>query len=171
MGMLALAACSSGGSSGSTPPPATGTAGSSTTTVTIGNASGQTGVLATAAGRTLYTSDQEDGTVICRSSACTAIWLPLTVGAGQSPVAPSQLTGKLSTVMRPDGTTQVALDGKPLYTFSFDRAAGQDNGDGQKDSFDGTNFTWHVARANSAGSAPSATAPSASSGGGGYGYP
>lgn len=140
--------------------------------VTIGTASGQAGVLTTPAGRTLYTSEQEDRTVLCKSSACTAVWLPLTVSDGKTPTGPSQLTGKLATMMRPDGKTQVTLDDKPLYTFSFDMGAGQANGDGQKDSFDGVSFTWHAARAAGAASAPSATAASPSSGGGGgYSYP
>jgi predicted lipoprotein with Yx(FWY)xxD motif len=169
-GMFALAACGGGGSSGSAPSAGTGTGGSAGTTVTIGTASGQAGVLTTPAGRTLYTSEQEDRTVLCKTSACTAVWLPLTVSSGQAPVGPSQLTGKLGTMMRSDGTTQVTLDGKPLYTFSFDQASGQAKGDGAKDSFDGTNFTWHVARAAGTASAPSATAATPSSGGG-YSYP
>lgn len=173
VGMLALAACGGGGgSSGSAPSAAAGPAGSGAMTVTISTAAGQSGVLASAAGRTLYTSDQESGAVLCKSSACTAVWLPLTVSDGKTPTGPSQLTGKLATMMRPDGKTQVTLDDKPLYTFSFDMGAGQANGDGQKDSFDGVSFTWHAARAAGAASAPSATAASPSSGGGGgYSYP
>jgi predicted lipoprotein with Yx(FWY)xxD motif len=170
VGMFALAACGGGGSSGSAPP-AAGSPGSSGTTVTIGTASGQNGLLATADGRTLYSSDQESGTVLCKSGACTAIWVPLTVSDGQTPVGPSQLAGTLGTMMRPDGRTQVTLDGKPLYTFSIDRTAGEVKGDGQKDSFNGVDFTWHAARATGAASAPSATGVTPSSGGGGYSYP
>lgn len=175
---LALAGCSSsGGSGGGTQPGGptsqSGSAGSAGTTVTVRDASGHTGVLATAAGRTLYDSDQEHDAVLCKSGACTAIWLPLTVPAGQTPTGPSKLAGRLSTIMRPDGKTQVALDGKPLYMFSFDHGSGQVGGDGQKDSFDGTNFTWHVATAAAGGApAPSSSAPSApasSSNSGGYG--
>jgi predicted lipoprotein with Yx(FWY)xxD motif len=145
--------------------------------VTVRDEGGHLGVLATADGRTLYESEQENGTVLCKSSACTAIWVPLTVAAGQKPTAPGQVTGMLSTVMRPDGTAQVALDGKPLYTFSIDQGAGQLKGDGQRDSFDGTDFTWHLATATGGSApAPSAPAPSApassapASSGGGYTY-
>lgn len=172
IGVLALAGC--GGSGGGTSSNgAAGSAGSAgTTTVTVRDASGHGGVLATAAGRTLYASDQEAGKVLCKSSACTAIWMPLTVAAGQTPSGPSQLTGKLSTVQRPDGKAQVALDGKPLYRFSFDHSPGQVAGDGQKDSFDGTDFTWHTATVSAgapATSAPASSAPSSSTSGG-YNY-
>jgi len=172
IGMLVLAGCSSsgggGGSAGSTPSAGKGTAGASQTTVMIRHVSGMS-VLTNSAGRTLYESDQENGSVLCKSSACTAIWLPLTVAAGQTPTGPSRLTGTLSTMPGAGGKTQVALDGKPLYTFSFDHGAGQIGGNGQKDSFSDGSFTWHAALAGG-GSAPSTTptttAPSSSSGGG-----
>lgn len=145
---------------------------SSGDTVTVRDASGRSGVLATADGRTLYFSDEEDGTVLCKSSACLAIWTPLTVDSGQTPTGPGQLDGKLSTVKRPDGSRQVAFDDRPLYTFSFDHGAGQVGGDGQQDSFDGTDFTWRVATvAGAAAPAPTAMPSTpAPSGYGGYNY-
>lgn len=172
--VLILTGCGGNGSAGSyssssgTGSTGTSSTGTSDTTVAVHDVSGHTGVLATKDGRTLYVSDQEDGTVLCKSSACTAIWLPLTVGAGQKPTGPSGLDGTLSTVKRPDGKAQVALDGKPLYTFSFDHGSGETGGDGQKDSFDGTAFTWQLATAGGTSEkAPSNPAPSTV---GGYGY-
>jgi predicted lipoprotein with Yx(FWY)xxD motif len=143
-------------------------------TVTIHDASGHD-VLANADGRTLYMSDQEHGKVLCKSSACVAIWTPLTVSSGQTPTGPAQLNGKLTTMMRPDGKNQVALNGRPLYTFSFDHGTGQVAGDGEKDSFDGTHFTWHAATASGGGGGGGAPAPApspspSSSGNGGYNY-
>jgi predicted lipoprotein with Yx(FWY)xxD motif len=166
IGALALAGCSSsgsgGGTGGGTQSAGANPPGSASMTVTVRDASGHKGVLATADGHTLYESDQENGKVLCKSSECTAIWLPLTVSAGQTPSGPSGLSGTLSTIMRPDGKTQVALDSKPLYTFSFDHGAGKADGDGEQDSFDGTHFTWQVATATGVGApAPSAPAPSA----------
>ena len=58
--------------------------------------------------------------------------------------ARGRLAHDLGTIKRPDGSTQVVLDGRPLYTFSFDHGAGQVGGDGQTDSFDGTEL--HLAR-------------------------
>jgi predicted lipoprotein with Yx(FWY)xxD motif len=168
LGVLVLAGCGSSGSGGGGNHATTGSggnqaaAGSGGTTLTVRSEAGRSGVLATADGRTLYESTQEHRTVLCKSSACTTIGVPLTVAAGQTPTAPSQVSGTLGTIMRPDGMAQVALDGKPLYTFSVDQGAGQVKGDGVHDSFDGTDFTWQVATATGgAAPAPSVPAPSA----------
>jgi predicted lipoprotein with Yx(FWY)xxD motif len=42
----------------------------------------------------------------------------------------SGVTGKLSTITRPDGTTQATYDGHPLYTYAGDSAPGQAKGNG-----------------------------------------
>jgi predicted lipoprotein with Yx(FWY)xxD motif len=169
-GALALAACSSsghsnsaGGAGGASSSSATGAAGA---VIQVHN-----GVLTNAQGRTLYVTEQEHGAVLCKSSACVSIWIPMTVSAGSTPTGPAQVAGKLTTIKRPDGSMQVALSGKPLYTFSFDHASGQMNGQNQHDSFDGTHFSWHAATVTgTAPAAGSSTASSSSSGGGGYGY-
>lgn len=163
---LALAGCSSGISGNASQSNGAAAGGSSGTTVSVTDASGLSGVLATAAKRTLYVSDQEHGAVLCKSSNCTAIWMPLTVSSGKTVTGPAQVKGKLGTVMRPDGKTQVTFDGKPLYTFSFDHQAGEVTGNGQSDSFDGTKFTWHTATVGARTGAPSSPRPSD---GGGYG--
>jgi predicted lipoprotein with Yx(FWY)xxD motif len=161
-GLLALSACSGNGSTASAA--GTGSAGSSGTV----QVAKRGGTLQNAAGRTLYVSDLERHKVLCTSGACTAIWSPLTVTGRHRPTGPGKVGQELSTLKRPDGTSQVTYDGRPLYTFSFDHGAGQVNGDGATDSFDGHDFTWHAARASaSAGGGPSA--PSSSSRGG-YGY-
>ncbi|HEX5496047.1 MAG TPA: hypothetical protein VFX70_15870 [Mycobacteriales bacterium] len=122
-------------------------------------------VLVDSSGKALYTPDQEaNGTIKCVND-CTGIWPPLTVPDGQTPTASSGVTGTLGTVKRPDGSTQVTLDGKPLYRFSIDKAAGQVNGQGTQDAFGGTSFSWQVVTASGA-AAPAPTA----TGGGGYTY-
>jgi predicted lipoprotein with Yx(FWY)xxD motif len=169
IGVLALAGCGSGGSSTT----ASGSGQGSGKVVTVSDASGRS-VLVDAQGKALYVSDEErGGRVLCTSGACGAIWTPLTVAGKSSLTAPPPLAKKLGTVSRPDGRTQVTLDGRPLYTFSFDHSAGQVNGDGTRDSFDGTDFTWHVATPSGhVGAAPSSpSAPSSSPyGNGGYNY-
>lgn len=169
IGTLALAGCGSQGSSQSAT--TSGTAQDGTTVVTVSDASGRS-VLVTSDGRALYFSDEEKGQVLCRSGACEAIWTPLTVAGKNDVTAPPPLARRIGTLARPDGSTQVTLAGRPLYTFSFDHGAGQVNGDGEQDSFDGTDFTWHVATPS--GHAAPAAAPSSSpatpSDNGGYRY-
>lgn len=165
IGVLALAGCGSNGGSSSA------TSGGQDTgqVVTVSNATGHS-VLVDAEGKALYLSDEEkNGKVLCTSGACNAIWTPLTVTTKGGLTAPPPLAKKLGTVSRPDGSMQVTLNGQPLYTFSFDHSAGEVNGDGTQDSFDGTNFTWHVATP-SGQVAPSSPSSSASPYTKGYGY-
>jgi hypothetical protein len=89
------------------------------------------------------------------------------VAGGTEPSGPADLGAELGTLARPDGTRQVTLDGRPLYTFSLDNGPGDTHGDGQQDDFDGTHFTWH--RATPAGAASSSPS-SGDSSGGVYGY-
>ena len=79
---------------------------------------------------------------------------PATAGSG--------VTGTLGTITRPDGSTQAAYDGHPLYTYAGDSAPGQAKGNGLNVS----GGVWHEVTV-SGGAAP-ASSPSASSGG--YGY-
>jgi predicted lipoprotein with Yx(FWY)xxD motif len=166
IGVLTLAGCSNGSGHASTAADTSGTPG---TTVTIEHAGGGQ-VLAAPDGRTLYVSDQEKGKVLCVSSSCQAIWTPLTLTSGDRVTAPHGLQGQLGTIKRADGTSQVALDGRPLYTFSLDHSSGQANGDGASDSFDGVDFTWHSATATGSAPAPTKSASSSAGGHGGYGY-
>lgn len=141
-----------------------GTAGGSGQTVQVTTVAGKSDVLTDSTGHTLYVNDQESGgKTLCTTGDCTAIWVPVMVSG--TPTGPSSVSGKLGTVTR-DGKTQVSLDGKPLYTFSFDHAAGQATGDGKQDAFGGTSFTWHVALANGM----SSSTPSSSSSYSGSGY-
>src|SRR4051812_32893153 len=132
VGLLVLAGCGSSDSSSSATGASDGTAG---TTVTARDAGGMS-ALAPSSGRTLYSSDQEAHKVLCKSQACQAIWVPLTVSPGSKPTAPGTVAGQLTTIRRPDGAAQVAFDGRPLYTFSFDNSSGEVNGNGKSDTFD-----------------------------------
>lgn len=105
--------------------------------------------LVDADGNTLYTNEAEaDGTVRCVDS-CAGFWPPLTIEGDVPDVA--DVTG-LGLVERPDGSSQLALDGVPLYTFSLDEGPGSAEGEGFTDEFQGTEFVWHVAAVD--GSAP-----------------
>jgi predicted lipoprotein with Yx(FWY)xxD motif len=131
---LAIAACGdSSDSSGS----------NDSATVSVKQVDGVGAVLVNDRGHALYTPDQEaNGTIRCKGS-CTRFWVPLKPGAA-TPTAGSDVSGKLATIRRPDGGSQVTYAGKPLYTFSRDPGPGKVTGDGFRDSFRGTSFTWHA---------------------------
>jgi predicted lipoprotein with Yx(FWY)xxD motif len=127
-------------------------------------------------GLTLYTLSSETSTGSVCTGGCLANWPALVVAPGGSVSGPAGATGTFSTFTRADnGSTQVALNGHPLYYFAGDSAAGQTNGEGIK-AFGGT---WHVAAVAlaAATSSPSpaasatsaATPPPTSTGGNGSG--
>ena len=120
-------AASASASAAAASPPAAG--GPVIMTATVG--SNGTLVVASSNGMTLYTFDKDvanGGTSAC-TGGCIAKWPALTVPAGSTPTAASGITGKLGTITRTDdGTLQVTYNGKPLYFFSGDKAAGDSNG-------------------------------------------
>ena len=158
---VALAAgCGSMSAAGSN-----GGAGAANTTVQTANSSKLgTSVLVNHKGMTLYTlSAERGGRFICTTSSmipggsasCLSLWHPLTVAKGSTPTGAAQL----GTITRPDnGATQVTWHGRPLYTFTGDKAPGDASGNGFKDV-----GVWKAATLGSSSS-------SSSSGGGGYGY-
>jgi predicted lipoprotein with Yx(FWY)xxD motif len=123
-------------------------------------------VLVSQTGMTLYSPKQEaDGHISC-TAACTHFWQPVLSSEGaNAPTKAQGVDGKLTIVERPDGTKQVAYEGKPLYTFIEDGGPGQTKGNGFQDSFGGQRFSWRVV---SVGQAPSAKG-SGSQQQGGYG--
>ena len=145
-------------------PAAHATSSSGTTVKTAPSSVGT--ILVDSRGMTLYhLSAEQNGRFICTNSACTGIWHPLTVSAGATPGGVSSL----STIKRPDGTTQVTYKGDPLYTFAQDQQPGEAKGEGIKDV-----GTWTVVTVGSA-PAPAATSTGqseepSSAGGDRYGY-
>ena len=141
-------------------------AGSSAVVKTASNSSVGGTILVDAQGMTLYRlSGEQNGKFICTSSACVAVWHPLTVGAGNTPTGVSSL----ATVKRPDGSVQVTYKGTPLYTFGQDQSPGQANGQGVKDV--GTWRAVTVSGESGAESTPSSPKSAPSGGeGGGHGY-
>jgi predicted lipoprotein with Yx(FWY)xxD motif len=129
-------------------------------TVSLAKVSGVGQVLVDSKGFALYSPKQDSSAMIRCTGSCTAIWVPLTVSG--KPTADSSVAGKIGTVMRPDGKTQVTFDGKPLYTFVEDNSPKTVNGNGASDQFGGEHFNWKVVSVGK-------TTPS-SSGGGSGGY-
>lgn len=151
------ASSGTGGNSGTQGNPAAAKAAVSARQVT-----GVGTVLVNSSGMTIYTPKmpaETDGSIKCTGS-CLSFWLPVTASSA-SPAA-SGLPGNLGTIHRPDGTTQLTYNGRPLYTFRLDTAAGQDHGNNFHDSFGGTNFTWQVVTASGKPAGAGAPAPSPS---------
>jgi predicted lipoprotein with Yx(FWY)xxD motif len=118
-----------------------------------------TKVLTNSGGFTLYWFVPDTSTTSKCTGSCATYWPPVKGPA----TAGSGVTGTLSTITRPDGTTQATYNGHPLYTYAGDTAPGQANGNGKNLS----GGVWHEVTV-SGGAAPTAsTSPSA---GGGYGY-
>ena len=166
---MALSACGGGDDNSTTSPTSAATTGGSGA-VSVQSISGVGDVLVDSQGDALYTNDQDSGSTLACTGECTSIWVPVAApSSGQPSSDDSAVESKLGVVKRPDGTSQVTFDGKPLYSFVQD-SAGQATGDGVSDSFGGTSFTWTVA-SSGGGSASSGTPSSTStSTGGGYGY-
>jgi predicted lipoprotein with Yx(FWY)xxD motif len=114
-------------------------------------------------GRTIYTPKQPgeaNGTIKCTGS-CLSFWFPVTSSSAIQ--GSSGLPGKLSTIRRSDdGKTQLAYNGRPLYTFRLDTAAGQAHGNNFTDRFSGISFTWEVVTASGKAGGTGAPAPSPS---------
>jgi predicted lipoprotein with Yx(FWY)xxD motif len=156
----ALLAAACGGSS----PGSGGTSGASSSPASSGSAlkttqiSGVT-VLTNAKGFTLYWFVPDTSTKSNCNGSCAQIWPPVTGPA----TAGADVTGKLGTITRSDGSTQATYDGHPLYTYTADTAPGQANGNG----INASGGVWHDVTASGA-AAPASSSSASSGGGGGY---
>lgn len=84
-------------------------------------------------GRSLYLFEQDErgaGASSC-TGGCAEAWPPLTVDGSAS--ATDAVTGEVTTFERDDGSTQVAVNGWPLYYFQSDESPGDVTGQGVND--------------------------------------
>ena len=91
------------------------------------------GLWVNTAGMTLYTFDKDvaaSGKSVC-NGPCAALWPPAAAATD------AKAEGDFTLVVRDDGARQWAYKGKPVYTYSGDKKAGEMSGDNFKDS-------WHV---------------------------
>jgi predicted lipoprotein with Yx(FWY)xxD motif len=84
-------------------------------------------------GKTLYVfkNDTQANQSTCTGD-CATNWPPFTLEEDEKAEAGAGVTGTIATFDRPDGTKQVSYNGKPLYYFGGDKAAGDVNGQGIK---------------------------------------
>ena len=90
-------------------------------------------ILVDGEGMSLYifmNDTQNSGTSTCTDAdGCTTEWPPLVTDG--DPVAGEGVDASLlGTITRDDGSTQVTYNGRPLYLFEEDTAAGDTNGQG-----------------------------------------
>jgi predicted lipoprotein with Yx(FWY)xxD motif len=81
-------------------------------------------VLTNARGFTLYWFAPDTVTRSACNGNCAAYWPPVT----GTPSKGTGVPGKLATIRRSDGTTQITYNGHPLYTYVGDTAPGQASG-------------------------------------------
>ena len=105
------------------------------------------GLLADAAGRTVYTFDKDTAGKSNCVGGCLAAWPAFTAKVGAKP------QGDFGLIAAADGKQQWSIKGKPLYYFAGDTQAGQRNGDG-------SGGVWHVVPANTASTSSPASAGS-----------
>ena len=157
---LVIAACGSSGSGSSSTTSKPATTG---TTVSVKSIGGMN-VLVDSQGKALYAAQQESGSkLLCTMTACTSFWKPLTT-TSSNPTAGSG-AGKIGTIKRPDGTMQVTIGGKPVYTFAED-SPGKLGGNNFSDQFGGQHFTWHAILAGGKAASGSTSSGQSQSGGG-----
>jgi predicted lipoprotein with Yx(FWY)xxD motif len=134
--LLVLGACTSEGGSDTTAAggDATTVAGGDGTTVAGGDGAGVSvattdlgDVLVDPDGFTMYVfTNDTDGESTCYDD-CAALWPPV---PGDTAIGSGLDAGMFSTVDRTDGTTQLTVNGQPLYRYTPDTAAGQTTGQG-----------------------------------------
>lgn len=105
-------------------------------TATIGGVT----VLTNAQGFTLYWFAPDTPTRSACYGTCAGYWPPVTVTG--TPSAGPGVTGRLGTIKRSDGTTQVTYNGHPLYTYIGDTTPGQARGN----DLNLNGGLWHKAR-------------------------
>jgi len=88
--------------------------------------------LVDAKGMTLYVFDKDTAGKSACNGKCATTWPPLMAAAD------AKASGDWSIVTRDDGAKQWAYKGKPLYTWSKDKAPGDVTGDG-------VNNVWRIA--------------------------
>jgi predicted lipoprotein with Yx(FWY)xxD motif len=165
-GLAVLAAvaagCGGGGATAaSSAPPKT--ASGQAATVGISN-TGIGQILVNSQGRTLYLFKADKGTKSACTGACAGAWPPL-LAKGKPTLGTGVNASLISTAARPEGTTQLAYNGHPLYLFVKDQKAGETNGQGVS----AFGASWFAL--SSAGNQVTAQPSSSStSGGGGLGY-
>jgi len=79
-------------------------------------------------GMTLYYDNRDSANTSNCYAACAVNWPPYSVSAGLNLAGAAGINGKLGTITRTDGTTQLTYNGMPLYFWINDAKAGDTTG-------------------------------------------
>ena len=102
-------------------------------------------ILVDGSGRTLYLFEKDQPNQSACSGACVAAW-PVDPSSGTPKAGGGVKASLLGTISRSDNTTQVTYNHHPLYYYSGDSGAGQQNGQG----VDAFGAAWFVVAPNGA---------------------
>ena len=92
----------------------------------VTNSRGQS-LLADTFARTLYVFDPDQGSASAKCAAdCAEIWPPYLLNAAEA----AGLAAPLGSIARANKKLQLTYNGRPVYSFAFDRTLGDDRGDG-----------------------------------------
>jgi len=108
---------------GGAPSTSSGPATVSTSSTTLGS------ILVDGSGRTLYLFQKDQPNQSACSGACASAW-PADKSSGTPKAGSGVKASLLGTIKRTDGSTQVTYNKHPLYYYSGDTQAGQQNGQG-----------------------------------------
>jgi predicted lipoprotein with Yx(FWY)xxD motif len=87
-------------------------------------------ILTDGAGLTLYVfADDAPGVSNC-TGACAELWPPFLIPADTVAVAAPEIIAVVDTIIRADGTTQVAVNNQPVYYYAKDKNPGDVLGQG-----------------------------------------
>jgi predicted lipoprotein with Yx(FWY)xxD motif len=111
-----------------------------TSVATVTAASTKLGmILVDGSGRTLYLFEKDQPDQSACSGTCAAAW-PVDSSSGTPKAGSGVKASLLGTIKRSDNTTQVTYNHHPLYYYSGDSGAGQQNGQG----LNAFGATWFV---------------------------
>jgi predicted lipoprotein with Yx(FWY)xxD motif len=130
VGILLLAAAC-GGSSGTAAPASSGAATAAARSTAVSTATTAPGkILVDTKGRTMYAfAADSKGKSNC-TGTCLQYWPAVPAGA-KPPTAPAGVSATFGVLHRQGGTTQLTVDGWPMYTYVGDSKPGATTGQGK----------------------------------------
>jgi predicted lipoprotein with Yx(FWY)xxD motif len=127
--VVAIAGCGSSSSSPTTSSSASSSSTSGAAQVSTGSVAGLGTVLVNAQGQTLYMFVPDKQSAVTCVGQCAAVWPPMQLPSGQSPVAAGGAKASLlGSDPNPAGGRAVTYAKWPLYTYTADTSAGMATG-------------------------------------------